>query len=72
MLQPPKHPPKSALAMPIPNFDGLWCIILKILTEKGDHVASQGVLHITIDILNFTTGLETEVTHVTSLYKFPM
>ena len=29
-------------------------------------------LHASIDILNFTTGLETEVNHVISLYKFSM
>ena len=29
--------------MPIPNFDGLWCIILKLFSEKGDGVANQGV-----------------------------
>ena len=29
--------------MPIPNFDGLWCIILKLFSEKEDRVASQAV-----------------------------
>ena len=34
--------------MPIPNFDGLWCIILKLFSEKGDGVASQGAVRITV------------------------
>ena len=34
--------------MPILNFDGLWNIVLRLLSEKGDRVASQGVLHITV------------------------
>ena len=34
--------------MPIPNFDGLclWCIILKLFSEKGDGVANQGAVRI--------------------------
>ena len=27
--------------MPLANFDGPWCIIWKLLTEKGDRVASD-------------------------------
>ena len=34
--------------MPIPNFDRQWCIILKLFSEKGNSVASQGTLRITI------------------------
>ena len=45
--------------MPIPNFDGLWCIILKLFSENGDHVASQGKLRITVIMLGqlFTSEL---------------
>ena len=31
--------------MPIPNFDGLWCIILKLFSEKGDDVSIQGAVY---------------------------
>ena len=34
--------------MPVPNFDGLWCIILKLFSEKGDGVANQGAVRITV------------------------
>ena len=36
------------IPMPIPNFDGLWCIILKLFSEKGDGVANQGTVRITV------------------------
>ena len=34
--------------MPVPNFDGLWYIILKLCSDKGDGVANQGVVRITV------------------------
>ena len=34
--------------MHISIFDGLWCIILKLFSEKGDGVANQGVVRITV------------------------
>jgi len=34
--------------LPLPNFDGLWGILLKLLTEKGDHVTTQGAVRLTV------------------------
>ena len=34
--------------MPIPFFDGLWYIIVKLFSKKGDGVANQGAVRITV------------------------
>ena len=39
---------KVMLAYCLPKFDGLWCIILKLLTKKGDRVTSQDAVRITV------------------------
>ena len=38
----------STFLMPLPNFDGLWYMILKLLTKKRDPVTIQGVVHISV------------------------
>ena len=50
--------------LPLPNFDDLWYIILKLLTEKGDHVTSQGVVHITVITRLQLVLFSTELTRV--------
>ena len=49
----------------------LMVIVISFLSSR-DRVKLRYVSPYGVDTIYFTTGLETEVTHVTSLYKFPM
>ena len=44
----------------MPNFDGLCFTMLKLFSEKGDCVASQGVLRIAV----YVTGPAAKIGHV--------
>ena len=50
--------------MPIPIFDGLWRIILKLFNKKGDGVAIQGVVCITVITRWQLVQLVSELTRV--------